>query len=78
MLGTIDFRGVVILGLMMLPFFVIGFFLGMLHMRENYLRLLRQARVETRRAERSAEGRENKARYIGYAVGYREGSRQHG
>lgn len=55
---------------------VAGFVCGMLFMRANYLRLLRQERINTGRAIRYSEVRANKERMIGYAVGYREGSRQ--
>ena len=71
-----DFQGLVILGLIVLPFFVIGYGCGMLHMRANYLALLRQARIENTRQQRWARQNAEHQRHIGFAVGYREGQRQ--
>lgn len=70
-----DFQGVVILGLIVLPFFVIGYACGMLHMRRNYLNLLRWERIEKARAERYARINAEKQRHVGFAVGFREGKR---
>lgn len=45
----------VMLALIVLPFYLIGFVSGMLFMRGGYLRLLRQARTENRRMQRILE-----------------------
>lgn len=71
-----DLYGAVMVLLIGLPFAVIGWVGGMLTMRKNYLNLLRGARVETHRVLRYAEQRAKNERYLGYAVGYREGARQ--
>ena len=76
MLGNIDFCGAVILGLIMLPFIGVGYVLGMLHMRQNYLELLRRARVDTARAVRYGRQDAEKQRHVGFAVGYRMGSQK--
>lgn len=59
-----------------LPFFMIGFVAGMLHMRANYLDLLRRAEITNNRNLRFAESQIRDQRYLGYFVGYREGSRK--
>ena len=74
-MGNLDFRGAVIFGLLVLPFIGIGYVLGMMHMRQNYLQLLRRARVETSRALRHGRIDAEKQRHVGFAVGFREGSR---
>ena len=74
-MGTIDFRGAVMLALMALPFVGIGYVLGMLHMRSNYLGLLKKAQVENTRQQRWARANAEHQRHIGFAVGYREGRR---
>lgn len=71
-----DFRGAVILGLIVLPFIGIGYVLGMLHMRRNYLELLRRARVDTTRAIRYGRLDAEKQRHVGFAAGYRMGSKK--
>lgn len=63
------------MGLTLLAF-GIGFACGMLHMRKNYLGLLRRMDVGARMAIRHAGQQAREQRYLGYAVGYREGSRQ--
>lgn len=70
-----DLYGAILVALMGLPFAAVGFVAGMLFMRGNYLRLLRGARVDNRRAMRYVEQRAKNERYLGYAVGYREGAR---
>lgn len=70
-----DLQGGVILGLIMLPAFGIGFVCGMVHMRKNYLGLLRRMDVSNRMAIRHAGQQAREQRYLGYAVGYREGKR---
>ena len=45
----------VMLALIGLPFYVIGFVSGMLFMRSGYLRLLRQARIENHKMQRTLE-----------------------
>ena len=58
-----------------LPFVGIGFVAGMLFMRANYLNLLRKAEKEKQKAMRYVEQRARNERYLGYAVGLREGQR---
>ena len=70
-----DFRGAVILFLILLPAYGIGYVHGKLEMRGTYLPILRKLRMEKARTERHAAWREQESRYIGYAVGYREGQR---
>ena len=74
MFGTIDFTGAVLLSLMVLPFVGIGYVMGMLHMRRNYLALLNKQRIETARAIRYGRQDAEKQRHVGFAVGYRMGS----
>lgn len=62
--------------LLILPAAVAGFICGMLFMRANYMRLLREARINTSRVLRYSETRANQERLIGYAVGYREGNKK--
>ena len=76
MFGNIDFSGAVLIALMSLPFLGIGYAMGALHMRENYLRLLRLARIETHRAIRNGRQDAEKQRHVGFAVGYRMGSQK--
>lgn len=71
-----DLHGIVMAVLILLPAWVLGYIAGMLNMRRNYLGMLRRERTDKNRIIRYAAGREQQARYIGYAVGYREGSRQ--
>ena len=71
-----DIRGAVILFLIMLPAYGLGYISGMMNMRRNYLRLLRQARLENTRQQRWARQNAEHQRHIGFAVGYREGQRQ--
>lgn len=63
-----------------LPFFCIGFVAGMLHMRANYLdvidSLMRKTEISNNRTLRFAERQIRDNRYLGYFVGYREGSRK--
>ncbi len=75
MFGTIDFTGAVLLSLMVLPFVGIGYVMGMLHMRRNYLALLNKQRIETARAIRYGRQDAEKQRHVGFAIGFREGSR---
>ena len=70
-----DLTGGVILFLILLPAFGIGWIGGMLHMRKNYLGLLRRLDVSNRMAIRHAGQQAREQRYLGYAVGYREGRR---
>lgn len=51
----------VMLALIVLPFYLIGFVSGMLFMRSGYLRLLRQARTENRRMQRTLERERGRA-----------------
>lgn len=57
---------------------LVGWIGGMLHIRSNYLSLLRQERKRSDRAMRYAREREWDAMRTGYAVGYREGQRARG
>lgn len=50
---------------------MIGFVAGMLFMRDSYLGLLIQERMEKRQIMADASRREDQARRIGYAVGVR-------
>ena len=50
---------------------MIGFVAGMLFMRDSYLGLLIQERMEKRQIMADASRREDLARRIGYAVGTR-------
>lgn len=50
---------------------MIGFVAGMLFMRDSYLGLLIQERMEKRQIMADASRREDMARRIGYAVGVR-------
>ncbi len=50
---------------------MIGFVAGMLFMRDSYLGLLLQERLEKRQIMADASRREDMARRIGYAVGLR-------
>ena len=50
---------------------MIGFVAGMLFMRDSYLGLLIQERMEKRQIMADASRREDLARRIGYAVGVR-------
>lgn len=75
MFGMIDFQGAVLIALMALPFVGIGYVMGMLHMRRNYLELLRRARTDTARAIRYGRQDAEKQRHIGFAIGFREGTR---
>lgn len=50
---------------------MIGFVAGMLFMRDSYLGLLLQERMEKRQIMADAGRREDLARRIGYAVGVR-------
>lgn len=75
MFGSIDFRGAVLIALMALPFVGIGYVMGMLHMRHNYLALLNKQRIETARAIRYGRQDAEKQRHIGFAIGFREGTR---
>lgn len=54
---------------------LIGYALGCMHMRGNYLHLLRRAQIEKARAMRYVETRATHERYLGYAVGFRDGAR---
>lgn len=71
----IDWTGDLFLTVVGLGCFILGWIGGMLHMRANYLGLLKAERVEKKRMTRWAEKRARDERYLGYAVGYREGSR---
>ena len=71
-----DLYGCLMFALMMLPFFAVGYIAGMLHMRKNYLDLLRKAEIANNRNMRFAENQIRDQRYLGYFVGYREGSRK--
>ena len=53
---------------------MIGFVGGMLFMRDSYLGLLLEERLETRMMLREADRRADVQRRIGYAVGLRLGS----
>ena len=57
--------------LLMLCGGMIGFVAGMLFMRDSYLGLLLQERMEKRQMLEDATRREDMARRIGYAVGLR-------
>lgn len=50
---------------------MIGFVCGMLFMRDSYLGLLLEERLEKRQIMEDASRREDMARRIGYAVGTR-------
>lgn len=61
--------------LMLLPAAIAGFVFGMLFMRGCYLAVLRKERVEHARAQRYARQDAEKQRHIGFAIGFREGTR---
>lgn len=71
----IDWAGDMFLALVAVFSLIVGWIGGMLHMRANYLGLLKSERLEKRRMTRWAERREKDARMTGFVVGYREGSR---
>ena len=71
----IDWAGDMFLMLIAIGGFAFGWIMGMLHMRANYLSLLKADRIEKKRMTRRAERREKEARMTGFVVGYREGSR---
>lgn len=75
MMTNIDWTGDMFLALVGVACFILGWIGGMMHMRANYLSLLRADRVEKRRMGRMAEQRAKQERLMGYVVGYREGSR---
>lgn len=75
MMTGIDWTGDLFLAVVGITCLVIGWIGGMLHMRANYLSLLRADRVEKKRMGRMAEQRAKQERMMGYVVGYREGSR---
>jgi len=75
MYTNIDWAGTMFLALIAILALIVGWIGGMLHMRANYLGLLKAERVEKKRMTRWAEKRARDERYLGYAVGYREGSR---
>lgn len=75
MITGIDWAGDLFLALFGVSCFIVGWIGGMLHMRNNYLSLLRADRIEKRRMGRMAEQRAKQERLMGYVVGYREGSR---
>lgn len=68
-----NIHGAVILFLIMLPAAVIGYIAGMVHMRRNYLAMLRSERAEKRKILRRADQAARAAREMGREEGYWEG-----